>query len=418
MDSTEQLKAKIKDLVADFRANYDKYRQGSEADTETKLIEPLSALLGWTNKDFDKRTSARRGEKRGIADYAFKIGERTVFYLEAKKVGIPLEKEADKQVVSYALSKRIPFAVSTNFEEMKFFCVEYEGATTQTFRIFRKPEDYFEDIQKLLLLSKQNFENGATARLAEDENRLKKRVAIDKILLEDLMNARKLIVEDIEKKYSAKYDLNEKEEIVQRVIDRLIFIRMCEDEGINPNNLSLKEITTLPHDESYPKLKKFFHEYNEIYNSGLFAVGSDNDCDKIEIDGAIIKTLIEYLYESKDKQYFYKFGKDGIDADVLGQVYEQYLGKILQQTKSGKAKLKDGQAHRKEQGIYYTPTYIVDYIVRNTVQEALKNKNAKDIKVLDLACGSGSFLIKAFDYVLASFSKREDSNRNSSRFRD
>jgi type I restriction-modification system DNA methylase subunit len=149
-----------------------------------------------------------------------------------------------------------------------------------------------------------------------------------------------------------------------------------------------------------------------MYNSGLFAVGVDNDCDIIKIDGLIIKKLIGYLYESKDKQYIYNF--DWIDADVLGQVYEQYLGNILLQSKSGKSRLKDGQVHKKEQGIYYTPTYVVDYIVRNTLVEALKNKkvNLEEIKVLDCACGSGSFLIKAFDYLYENLSLREESKQH------
>jgi type I restriction-modification system DNA methylase subunit len=406
----EQIKAKIQMIINDFRANYSKYEQGSEPDTETGLIEPLFYALGWTKDDFDKRSKAIREGKRGVADYAFKIKDKIVFYLEVKKVGILLEKEADKQVISYALSKRptIPFAISTNFEELKVFCVEQEDSLHQTFRVFKKPENFLTNIQDLLLLSKESFENNLALQKAEEEGRLKKRMTIDKVLLEDLMRMRKLIVEDIEKAYSQKYDLNEKEEIVQRIIDRLIFIRRCEDVGINPKNMTLREITELPLDGAYPKLKTFFREYNEVYNSGLFAVGIDNDCDKIKIEGSIIKKLIEYLYESKDKQYYYNF--DWIDADVLGQVYEQYLGKILHQTKSGKAKLKEGQAHKKEQGIYYTPTYIVDFIVKNTLYEALKNKkiNPEGIKILDPACGSGSFLIKAFDYLYADLSTKKD----------
>ena len=112
----EQVKKKISDLVADFRLNYQKHSKEYEANTETKLIEPLFAALGWTTKDFDKREKAHRGGRSGFADYAFKINDRIMFFLEVKKVGVPLEKEADKQVISYALSKRIPFAVSTNFE--------------------------------------------------------------------------------------------------------------------------------------------------------------------------------------------------------------------------------------------------------------------------------------------------------------
>lgn len=403
----QQAKNEIQNLIDDLKAHHKQYETEEEANTETKLIEPLFNVLGWSKNDFEKRAKVRRGNKRGVADYAFKIDGRTVFFLEAKRVGIPLEKEADKQVISYALSKRIPFAVSTNFEELKIFCVEQEDAVNQVFRVFTKPEDLINKFQNLLLLSKESFQKNLTLKEAEDEGRLKKRASIDKALLDDLMQIRKLIAEDIEKTHPKKYEINEKEEIIQRIIDRLIFIRRCEDTEINPENLYLYEVGGQTDEKAHLNLKEIFSKYNQVYNSGLFAINIDNDLDKIKISGAIIKKLIDYLYESHDKQYVYNF--DWIDADVLGQVYEQYLGKILEQTKSGKTKLREGQAHRKEQGIYYTPAYIVDYIVKNTVLEVLKNKKKSDeIKVLDPACGSGSFLIKAFDYLYNDFSKNEN----------
>ena len=408
----EQLvKRQIEDLVADFKANCQKHSKEYEANTETKLIEPLFAALGWKLKDFDKREKAHRGEKSGFADYAFKINDRIVFFLEVKKVGVPLEKEADKQVISYALSKRIPFAVSTNFEQMKIFCVEQEDAMNNIFRTFKKPQDYIDNLHDLLFLSKESFENGNTLSKAVDEGRLKKRVTIDKPLLEDLMRIRGMIASDLGKKYGNTYEINQNDEIIQRIIDRLIFIRRCEDIGINPDNIMLSDIASLSETRAYSKLKEIFSRYNEMYNSGLFAVSSDNDCDVITIDGGIIKNLINCLYSSKDGNYIYNF--DWIDADVLGQIYEQYLGKISAQTRSGKAKLTDGQVHKKEQGVYYTPTYIVDYIVKNCIEEALKNKKVKanELKILDLACGSGSFLIKAFDYLNETLSEDVESKQ-------
>src|SRR3989338_10142550 len=117
MATKEEAKERIKVLVEEFRADYQRHREELEANTETKLVEPLFEALGWTKKDFVKQEKAHRGTKTGHADYAFKIGDRIVFFLEVKKIGVRLEKEADKQVISYALSKRIPFAVSTNFEQ-------------------------------------------------------------------------------------------------------------------------------------------------------------------------------------------------------------------------------------------------------------------------------------------------------------
>lgn len=405
-------KEEIKNLIDDFKQNYQKYKKELEANTETKLVEPLFQILGWSKNDFIKREKAHRGEKSGFADYAFYIGDKIVFFLEVKKVGISLEKEAYKQVISYALSKRIPFAIATNFEELKIFCVEQEDAINNKFRVFNSPEDYINNFEDLLYLSKESFEQGLILKKAESEGRLRKRVSIDKTLLEDLMQIRSLIASDLGKQYHGKYHINEKEEIIQRILDRLIFIRRCEDIGINPENMLIEDIRRLPDNKAYLKLKDIFKKYNEVYNSGLFAIAKDNDCDKIDINGAIIKKLAYNLYESKDKSYIYNF--DWIDADILGQIYEQYLGKILELTKSGKAKLKDGQAHKKEQGIYYTPTWVVEHIVKNTVGELINDKkiNAKNIKILDPACGSGSFLIKAFDYLYRHFSSDDEAKQH------
>jgi type I restriction-modification system DNA methylase subunit/predicted type IV restriction endonuclease len=396
----EEVVKKLRGLVDDFKARYSHYKSLSEADIESKLVESLFVnILGWAKEDFYKQQPAKRGDKRGRADYAFKIGEKTSFFLEVKRVGVPLDKEADKQVVSYALSKRVSFAISTNFEQMKIFCVEENNAVNNVFRVFTDPEEYVTKINDLLLLSRESFEKNELMLQAEAEGRLKRRSAIDKVLLEDLMEVRRLIAYDLEKRYPSKYGINEQDEIVQRIIDRLIFIRRAEDIGIQPDDLRLEDIKHLSGDKAYSRLKDIFRQYDGAYDGGLFDPNYDNDCDKITIDGEITKKLIYLLYESKDKQYIYDF--DWIDADVLGQVYEQYLGKILAQTKSGRAKLKDGQAHKKEQGIYYTPTYIVDYIVKNTVGELLKDKKVDPtrIKILDPACGSGSFLIKAYDYL-------------------
>jgi type I restriction-modification system DNA methylase subunit len=111
-----------------------------------------------------------------------------------------------------------------------------------------------------------------------------------------------------------------------------------------------------------------------------------------------MREIIESLYRTKDKSISYDFSI--IDADVLGTVYEQYLSHILKKTEK-RAILTENHTHKKEQGIYYTPTYIVDYIVRNALGELLKEKNVniEKIRVLDPACGSGSFLIKAFDVL-------------------
>src|SRR3989344_2742173 len=97
----EKRKEELKTLIEDFKTNYQGYKNLSEPDIETKLVEELFIkILGWTKNDFFKQTKARRGEQRGRVDYEFRINDRIVFFLEVKKVEISLDKEANKQVIS------------------------------------------------------------------------------------------------------------------------------------------------------------------------------------------------------------------------------------------------------------------------------------------------------------------------------
>lgn len=151
-------------------------------------------------------------------------------------------------------------------------------------------------------------------------------------------------------------------------------------------------------------LRETFIHFDNEYNSKIFA---KHLCDELDIDNEVLHEVIEGLYTTKDNEA-YDFAI--IDADILGTIYEQYLGHILRKTEK-RAKVNENHAHRKEQGIYYTPTYIVKYIVDRTLGELLKDKkiDVQKIRVLDPACGSGSFLIKAFD-VLNDYYKENDEN--------
>ena len=103
MSNKEEAKKQIQLLVDDFKANYQKYKKELEANTETKLVEPLFEILGWTKKDFVKQEKAHRGIKTGHADYAFYIEDKIVFFLEVKKVGVYLEKERKKLLMERIL---------------------------------------------------------------------------------------------------------------------------------------------------------------------------------------------------------------------------------------------------------------------------------------------------------------------------
>jgi len=90
-------------------------------------------------------------------------------------------------------------------------------------------------------------------------------------------------------------------------------------------------------------------------------------------------------------------------VEILGNVYEQFLGKVIRLTAGHQAKVETKPEVKKAGGVYYTPQYIVEYIVKNTVGKLIAGKTPEEIaeiKILDPACGSGSFLIGAYSYLL------------------
>jgi len=243
---------------------------------------------------------------------------------------------------------------------------------------------------------------------AELYGKKSKKIPVDKQLLADFTRFREMLSKDITKLNLDK-GLTEEEldESVQRILDRLIFIRNCEDRELEARKLmpALREWESRGRKGQLLKqLRAAFNYFDEQYNSKLF---QEHLCDSLEISDNVLNEVVYGLYQTKDKAVYYDFS--AIEADVLGNIYEQYLGHILRKT-AKRAKVTESRARRKEHGIYYTPPYIVDYIVRNTLGDLLKRRRPNEIekiRVLDPACGSGSFLIKSFD-ILNEYWKEKD----------
>ena len=202
------------------------------------------------------------------------------------------------------------------------------------------------------------------------------------------------------------YDINY---AVQKLIDRIIFLRFAEDKGIETYG-SLREFLGTK-EKVYPKLDEFFRKADTKYNSSLFK--PEEHISKLEIEAKILHSIIRDIYPDKCP---YEFSV--MPIEVLGSIYEKFLGKTIRLTASHQAKVEEKPEVRKAGGVYYTPQYIVDYIVENTVGEKLKGRKPEDfeqktggihkkgnavplsLNILDPACGSGSFLVRAYDHLL------------------
>jgi len=403
-------KQQIKELVEKYNRVIKENRKYSEADTKAEFIEPLFEALGWDvrNKTHADEVIREETTSKKRPDYRFSINGIPKFFLEAKALKADLSKaEYAEQAINYAWHKGCTWAVLTDFENIKVFNAEWKTDLLQSRFISLEYDKFLEQFDRLWLLSKEGFEQGLLDKEAEEYGKKSKKSPVGEQLFSDLTKWRSELSKDISQRNKG---INEADldEAVQRIIDRLIFIRNCEDRELESPKLSpaMREWDSQRKGSLAENIVKVFRHFDDEYNSKLF---QHHLCDDLDVSNQVLEGIIKELYHTKDRTIKYDFAV--LDADVLGNVYEQYLGHILKKT-AKRATVEEKHAYRKEQGIYYTPTYIVDYIVRNTLGELLKDKkvNVEKIRVLDPACGSGSFLIKAFDVLNEFYSKKEENH--------
>jgi len=399
MITKEQAREEIKKLVEKYNKLVEsgKSKSYNEEMTKKDFILPLFRALGWSVEDGDEVTAEEKISK-GRVDYAFRIEGIPKLFLEAKSLREDLDrKEFAEQAINYAWHKGATWAILTDFEGIKVFNAEWKSVNYLQNQFFSiNCNRFLDNFEQLWLLSRESLELGSIDKEAEKWGKKAKKIPVDKQLLTDLTRFRELLTKNILKNNSSKNLTEEElEEAVQRIIDRLIFIRTLEDKQLEAPVLQ-SLIRENANKRISKKLNDAFRKIDDVYNSKLF---TPHLCEELEIDDDILEKIMYGLFKTSDNTVHYDFS--AIDADVLGNIYEQYLGHILKKT-AKRASLTEGKAYRKEQGIYYTPTYVVDYIVKNTIGEIAKDKkfNLKNIKVLDPACGSGSFLMKAFDYLV------------------
>jgi len=381
----------------------DKY---NEEMTKKDFIQPLFRALGWNVEDSTEVSAEEKISKKRV-DYGFRINGIPKFFLEAKALDEDLDNpKFAEQAINYAWHKGCTWAILSNFKVTRIFNAEWK--TARIYDAHLKSIEYYDYLNRfdeLWLLSKESFGQGKLDKEAEKWGKKTKKTSVDIQLLNDFTRFREILSKDVLKlNENKKLSEEEIDESVQRILDRLIFIRNCEDRELEPKILisNLRDWESRGRGQLIKYLRSVFETFDSTYNSKIF---SKHLCDDLEISNDVLHEIIEGLYYTKLKTISYDFS--AIDADVLGTVYEQYLSHILKKTEK-RAKLTKNQMHRKEQGIYYTPTYVVDYIVRNTLGKLLKDKvNVGKIRVLDPACGSGSFLIKAFDVLNEYYSKHD-----------
>jgi len=413
----------VLELVERFEQNIDAYKKGKYNETQLRreFIDPFFEELGWdvankngyaeAYKDVIHEDAIKVGGATKAPDYCFRIGGTRKFFLEAKKPSVNIKEDTHPafQLRRYAWSAKLPLSVLTDFEEFAVYDCRVKPVKTDKAThsrvLYITYTDYSARWDEIsAIFSREAILKGSFDKYVESKKAKRGEAEVDVAFLKEIERWRELLARNIALRNPGlpKRELNF---AVQRNIDRIIFLRICEDRGIERYG-SLMGL--LNGDNVYKRLVQLFYRADDRYNSGLFhfrrekeRTDFDSLTPDLTIDDKVLKDIFKNLYYP-DSPYEFSV----LSADILGQVYEQFLGKVIRLTPGHRAVVEDKPEVRKAGGVYYTPTYIVDYIVKQTVGKLIEDKKpgprgaVSKIKILDPACGSGSFLLGAYQYLL------------------
>lgn len=403
-------------LVKRFSEQRDIYLSGSYNETQVRrdFIDPFFKALGWDIDNESDYAEAYRdvihedmvmvGTTKKAPDYSFRVGGTRKFFVEAKKPSVSISADAKPafQLRRYGWSAKLPLSILTNFDELTVYDCTYrpEEKHASNIALLRhyKYTDYVDKWDEIAsLFSKEAVMKGSFDSFASTKK--KATTTVDDAFLFEIEQWRQVLASNI----LANNDITERDLnlAVQLTIDRIIFLRICEDRGIEPPERLLR---IAKRKAAYQQLAKIFKDADDKYNSGLFhfnpkekhATSVDSITLKLKIDDEPLHRIIRSLYLPNP----YEFSV--IPADILGQVYERFLGKVIE-VNGKKLTIEEKPEIKKAGGVFYTPSYIVEFIVDETIDKLLVNKTPKQvgkIKILDPACGSGSFLIVAYQHLL------------------
>ena len=411
----------IAELIAKFDQNLDAYHAAAYGETEVRVefINPFFDALGWdvanragyaqAYKDVIHEDAIKVGGATKAPDYCFRIGGMRKFFLEAKKPATNIKDDTNPafQLRRYAWSAKLPLSILTNFEEFAVYDCRIkpdQADRASTARIlYLTYTEYARRWDEIAaVFSRDAVLKGSFDRYAESSKGKKGTAAVDATFLKEIEVWRDALARNLALRNPGltQHELNF---AVQRTIDRIIFLRMCEDRGIEPYG-QLQALLNGEH--TYERLRYLYGLADDRYNSGLFHFKSETGRTEapdaltttLAIDDKVLKDILRRLYYPESPYEFSVLG-----ADILGNVYEQFLGKVIRLTSGHRAVVEDKPEVKKAGGVYYTPAYIVDYIVTHTVGRLCEGQTPKQIaklRILDPACGSGSFLIGAYAYLL------------------
>ena len=340
----------IHELVETFDRNLDAYKSGNYNETQVRVdfIDPFFEALGWDTHNKNRYAEQYRdvihedrvkiGGATKAPDYSFRIGGTRKFFLEAKKPSVDIRHDEHPayQLRRYAWSAKLPLSILTDFEEFAVYDCRRKpkkGDNAGIARVHYYTFDQYADPKVWSAIvntySKEAVLQGSFDRFAESTKMKRGTAEVDDAFLEEIEHWRVLLAKNIRLR---NQDLSRRELnfAVTRTIDRLVFLRICEDRGIEPYG-RLQQM--LNGTNIYMRLLQLFRNADDRYNSGLFhfrdekghADPPDELTPNLAIDDRVLKEILGHMYYPESP---YEFSV--LPADILGSVYERFLGKTIE----------------------------------------------------------------------------------------
>ena len=237
-----------------------------------------------------------------------------------------------------------------------------------------------------------NYLSLMSGRYFTDDKFKQNNKRVDKVLLENIKYARKKIIDTFESN-----NIKLIQTIANSLIGRIIFIRYLIDREVTLNfennkkpltNNELKNI--LDSKDTTYKLFKYLKS-DKGFNGDWFPISSEEEHLVTQEHLTILKNLISGTQiETGQGSLFDFYDFSIIPIEFISNIYESFIG----------------EEQQKKDGAYYTPTFLVDYILKYTVDDYFKNNPTEyNCKVLDPACGSGIFLVETLRKLVSQYEK-------------
>ncbi len=404
----------IKRLVSTFSANEAEVTSKGSGYNETLLrrdyVDPFFKAMGWDIDNtqglpqylrevvHEANIQVEKAKKR--PDYAFRAAGIRKYFVEAKKPSVQIEIDSDAafQLRRYGWSAKMPISVLTNFKYLIIYDCRYVPKDGDDFRICRlKSYHYSEFVKKFDeirdALSRDSVYSGRFDELFPVDKEVKGTNQIDSYFLSQIDEWRlKLGAEILKRNKAIRQD--EINYLVHTFLNRLVFLRICEDRELERYERLLKVDSS----KVYQELLELFKEADRKYNSELFDFTKDTLSPKIGIGNEVLMDIIRELYYPRSPYIF-----SVIESNVLGDIYELFLTKKIIITTKNRVELEQKPEIYHDKGIVTTPKFVIDYLTHQTLKKLCERKSPDDltdVRIADIACGSGSFLLQAYQHLL------------------